>query len=71
MMRTSLIGPLATLAVAALVVLVAVLLDRGSPRSRDAALIVGSLGLYVLLPLAAIWLFVTLVLRRRHRGQRP
>jgi hypothetical protein len=70
MMRTNLIGPLATLTLAVLVVLVAVLLDRGSPGSRDAALIAGSLGLYVLLPLAAIWLVVALVLGRR-RGRHP
>jgi uncharacterized membrane protein len=70
-MRTNLIGPLATLTLAVLVVLVAVLLDRGSPGSRDAALIVGSLGLYVLLPLAALWLVVALVRRRRRRGQHP
>ena len=48
------------------VLLAAFLLDRGSPGQRDAALLIGSLALYVLLPLAILWLLVATV--RRLRG---
>jgi hypothetical protein len=60
-------GPVAALVVAALVVLLAFVLDQGSSGSRDAALLIGSLGLYILLALAVIWLIVAAVLRWRSR----
>lgn len=59
--------PLAALAVAVGVLLVAFALDTGSPRQRDAALVIGSLALYGLLPLAVLWLLVAAVRRGRHR----
>jgi hypothetical protein len=72
-MKPSLRPPATAFAVALSLVLVAVVLDRGSAGSRDAALIVGSLALYAMIPMAAIWLLIALVLRRRSpdgRGQR-
>ena len=52
--------------------LIAQILDQGSPTNRDAALVVGSLALYALIPAAAIWLVVavTLRLRSRHGSRR-
>jgi len=66
-MKPSLRTPTTALAVALslVLVLVAVVLDRGSAGSRDAALIVGSLALYALIPMAAIWLLVIALVRRR------
>ena len=52
-------------AAALALVLVAFALDAGGPGARDAALLLGSLALYVLLPLAALWLVVALVRSRR------
>ena len=58
-------APVIAVAVALALVLVAFLLDRGSAGARDAALLLGSLALYVLLPLAVVWLVVALVRARR------
>jgi hypothetical protein len=58
-------APVIAVAVALALVLAAFALDAGGPRARDAALLLGSLALYVLLPLAALWLVVALVRSRR------
>jgi hypothetical protein len=63
--RHGLQRPVAALALALGVLLVAVDLDRGSPESRDAALVVGSFALYALIPVTASWLVVVVVRRRR------
>jgi hypothetical protein len=55
----------AAVAVALASVLVAFLLDTGGEQGRDAALLIGSVALYVLLPLAVLWLVVSLVRSRR------
>ena len=47
--------------------LVAFLLDLGSSGARDIALLLGSYVLYVLLPLASVWLVVAFLLARRRR----
>ncbi len=52
---------------AALLTAVAFLLDTGSPRARDYALVIGTPALYVLLPLAVIWLLVAVALHVRRR----
>jgi hypothetical protein len=49
------------LAVVGLLLVLAFALDTGSERSRDAALLIGAPTLYVLLPLAILWLIVALV----------
>jgi hypothetical protein len=48
-----------------LLLLASTLLDRGGERSRDLALLLGAPALYVVLPLAVLWLIVVLVLRGR------
>ena len=58
-------GPAALLGLALVLLLVAVILDRGSEGNRDAALLLGSFALYALLPAAAVWLLVAVV---RHHG---
>lgn len=64
--RRSTVRPaLVAVVVALALVLVAFLLDAGGERGRDAALLVGSAALYVLLPLAVLWLVVALVRSRR------
>ena len=57
--------PLVALAVGALLLLVAMMLDRGGAQSRDAALLIGVVALYVVLPLAVLWLIVVAVVRAR------
>lgn len=57
--------PVALLVVALVLVLVATVLDTGSARSRDVALLLGAPALYVLLPVAVVWAAVALVLQRR------
>ncbi len=59
--------PVVALAVALVVLVLALVLDQGSAGSRDAALIVGSLALYLLIPLSVIWLVVAVVLHLRAR----
>jgi len=63
--RSRLRAPVVAVAVAVALVLVAFALDAGGPGARDAALLVGSAALYVLLPLAVLWLVVALVRTRR------
>jgi hypothetical protein len=46
-------------------VLVAFVLDTGGTGARDAALLIGSVALYLLLPLAVLWLVVALLRARR------
>ena len=46
---------------------VAFLLDLGSAGARDVALLLGTYVLYVLLPLASVWLVVAVLLARRRR----
>ncbi len=58
-------GPLIALGAGALLLLAATLLDRGGERSRDLALLLGATALYVVLPLAVLWLIVVAVLRLR------
>ena len=58
-------APAIAVAVALALVLAAFALDTGGPGARDAALLLGSLALYVLLPLAALWLVVALIRSRR------
>ncbi len=61
----SLRGPLILLGLGVLLLLASTLLDRGGERSRDLALLLGAPALYVVLPLAVLWLIVVLVLRGR------
>ena len=63
-------GPLIALAAGLLLLLAATLLDRGGERSRDLALLVGVPALYIVLPLAVLWLLVVAVLRARARSVR-
>jgi NAD-dependent oxidoreductase involved in siderophore biosynthesis len=63
-------GPLIALGGGLLLLLVATILDRGGERSRDLALLIGVPAIYVILPLAVIWLIVVAVLRFRS-GSRP
>lgn len=69
-MNRDLRAPLVALAVALSALVVAQLLDRGSSGSRDAALLVGSLALYVLIPVAVGWVLILTALRLR-RSRRP
>lgn len=61
--------PLGPVVLAAVLIGLATVLDRGDAGQRDAALLVGSFALYFLLPLALVILLVFLV--QRHRAQRP
>jgi hypothetical protein len=58
-------GPLIALGGGVLLLLIATVLDRGGERSRDLALLIGVPAIYVILPLAVIWLIVVAVLRVR------
>jgi hypothetical protein len=64
-MTTSLRRPVVACAAALAVLLTAVILDQGSAEGRDAALIIGSLALYLLIPATVIWLAVAAVIHRR------
>lgn len=57
-------GPLIAVGVGVALLLIAMLLDRGGERSRDLALLIGAPTLYVILPLAVLWLVTVAVLRR-------
>lgn len=59
--------PVVMLVVALAMLAVATVLDTGSGRARDAALLIGVAALYVLLPVAVLWAVVALVLQRRTR----
>jgi hypothetical protein len=63
-------GPLVALGGGLLLLLIATILDRGGERSRDLALLIGVPAIYVILPLAVIWLIVVAVLRVRS-GSKP
>ncbi|HEV8557108.1 MAG TPA: hypothetical protein VGR06_12010 [Actinophytocola sp.] len=53
------------LAVGVLMLLAAAVLDAGGERSRDWALLFGVASLAVVLPIAVLWLFTAVLLRRR------
>jgi len=59
--------PVVATVVAALLVVAAFVLDTGSGTARDYALVIGAPALYVLLPLALLWLVVALVRHARRR----
>jgi len=63
-------GPLVALGAGLVLLLVATILDRGGERPRDLALLIGVAAIYVILPLAVIWLIVVAVLRVRS-GSKP
>ena len=62
-MKLSFRKPLITLAVGVLMLLLALLLDRGGEQARDLALLIGSAALYVVLPVAVIWLIAVTIVR--------
>jgi hypothetical protein len=57
--------PLIALAVGVLMLLVALLLDRGGEGSRDMALLIGTAALYVVLPASVLWLIAVAIVRGR------
>ena len=57
----SLRWPVGAMVVVGLLLILAFALDTGSERARDAALLIGAPTLYVLLPLAVLWLIVALI----------
>ena len=59
--------PVTAIALAGLLVAAAFVLDTGSGTARDYALVVGAPALYLLLPLALLWLVVALVVHARRR----
>lgn len=62
--------PLIALAVGVLMLLVALLLDRGGEGSRDMALLIGTAALYVVLPASVLWLIAVAIVRASSgRGQ--
>ncbi len=63
--RSAVRAPAIAVAAALALVLVAFALDTGGAEARDAALLIGSVALYVLLPLAVLWLVVALLRARR------
>ena len=67
---TAIRWPLIAVAACLPLLLLAFALDTGGERSRDAALLIGVATLYVLLPLALLWLLVAVLrhLTRRRRG---
>jgi hypothetical protein len=62
-MKLSFRKPLITLAVGVLMLLLALILDRGGEQGRDLALLIGSAALYVVLPVAVIWLIAVTIAR--------
>jgi hypothetical protein len=69
-MKLSFRKPLITLAVGVLLLLIALVLDRGGERGRDLALLIGSAALYVVLPVAVIWLIAVTIVRASSRSGR-
>jgi hypothetical protein len=57
--------PLVALAVGVLMLIVALLLDRGGEGSRDMALLIGTAALYVVLPASVLWLIAVAISRGR------
>jgi len=66
-MPRSVQAPLFLFGAGIVLLLVAFGLDLGSAGARDLALLLGSYALYVLLPLASVWLVVAVLLARRRR----
>ncbi len=64
----SLTGPVTSLVISALLLVGAFGLDLGTEAQRDAALLVGTVTLYVLAPLSIIWL-IAAVWARYTRGR--
>jgi hypothetical protein len=64
-MPPSVRAPLFTFGAGIALVAIAFLLDMGPPGARDAALLLGTYALYVLLPLSSIWLVVAYLWSRR------
>ena len=64
-------GPLIALGLGVVLLLIATALDRGGAQSRDRALLIGVASLYVILPLAVLWLITVAVLRRRRGRSGP
>jgi hypothetical protein len=62
--------PAVLLLVAIALLIVSLVLDTGGERSRDLALLIGAPTLYLLLPVAVLWLAVALAVQLR-RGSRP
>lgn len=57
--------PVLAVVIAAGLVAVAFVLDTGSAAARDAALLIGTPALWLLLPAAALWLLIALLRARR------
>ncbi len=66
-MPPSVRAPLFLFGTGLVLLLVAFALDLGSAGARDVALLLGTYVLYVLLPLASVWLVVAVLLARRRR----
>jgi hypothetical protein len=64
-MRLSLRGPTVLLAVGVLLLLAAAVLNAGGEQSRNWALLFSAASLAVVLPIAVLWLFAVVLLRRR------
>jgi len=62
--------PLIALAVGVLMLIVALLLDRGGESSRDMALLIGTAALYVVLPASVLWLIAVAIVRISSRSGR-
>jgi hypothetical protein len=62
--------PLIALAVGVLMLIVALLLDRGGEGSRDMALLIGTAALYVVLPASVLWLIAVAIVRVSSRSGR-
>jgi len=63
--------PLIALAVGVLMLLAALLLDRGGEGSRDMALLIGTAALYVVLPASILWLIAVAIVRVSSGRGRP
>lgn len=59
--------PLGLFLLAGLLVALATVLDTGGSSQRDAALLIGSFALYVVLPLAVLTALTVLIVRQRLR----
>ena len=62
--------PAILLLVAIALLVLSIVLDTGGERSRDLALLIGAPTLYLLLPVAAVWLAAALAVQLR-RASRP
>ena len=66
-MPPSVRAPLFLFGAGLVLLLVAFALDLGPEAARDVALLLGTYVLYVLLPLASVWLVVAVLLARHRR----